>query len=153
MCGSQKLQLNNTRLIRFAGIRVRAAGAFVRVAQCSSDRTLGDSAAMLSTNSQRIGTSESEPSSSSTAWSDPDVSESHAACASLRDTSSSLLWGLGRSFNDRTIRDNLASDEPELSLPDNQFGPITVFIERGRDGWPIQICFSAPLLLADAKCG
>ena len=57
------------------------------------------------------------------------------------------------SFNDRTIRDNLASDEPELSLPDNQFGPITVFIERGRDALPIQICFSAPLLLADAKCG
>ncbi len=43
----------------------------------------------------------------------------------------------------------------ELSLPDNQFGPITVFIERGRDGCPIQIFFSAPLrlLLADAKCG
>ena len=42
-----------------------------------------------------------------------------------------LFWG--RSFNDRSIRDNLASDEPELSLPVNQFGPITVFIERGRD--------------------
>jgi hypothetical protein len=26
--------------------------------------------------------------------------------------------------------------EPELSLPDNQFVPVTVFIERGRDGWP-----------------
>ncbi len=41
----------------------------------SSDCTLRDSAAMLSTNSQRIDTSESDPSSSSTAWSDPDVSE------------------------------------------------------------------------------
>ena len=57
----------------------------------SSDCTLRDSAAMLSTNSQRIDTSESDPSSSSTAWSDPDVSESQAACATLRDTSSSLL--------------------------------------------------------------
>ena len=59
----------------------------------SSDCTLRDSAAMLSTNSQRIDTSESDPSSSSesTAWSDPDVSESQAAYATLRDTSSSLL--------------------------------------------------------------
>ena len=46
---------------------------------------------VLSTNSQRIDTSESDPSSSSTAWSDPDVSESQAAYATLRDTSSSLL--------------------------------------------------------------
>ena len=57
----------------------------------SSDCTLRDSAAMLSINLQRIDTSESEPSSSSTAWSDPDVSESQAAYATLRDTSSSLL--------------------------------------------------------------
>ena len=51
----------------------------------SSDCTLRDSAATLSTNSQRIDTSESDPSSSSTvtAWSDPDVSESQAACATL----------------------------------------------------------------------
>lgn len=46
---------------------------------------------MLSTNSQHIDASESESSPSSTAWSDPDVSESQAACATLRDTSSSLL--------------------------------------------------------------
>ena len=54
---------------------------------------------------------------------------------------------LGSSFIERGLC------KPELSLPDIQFGPVTFFIERGRDGWPIQICFSAPLLLADAKCG
>jgi hypothetical protein len=65
----------------------------------SSDRALGDSAAMLSTNSQRIGTSESEPSSSSTAWSDPDVSESQAACVTafdllqqVKETGMDLRW-------------------------------------------------------------
>jgi hypothetical protein len=83
---AKKLQLKNTLLIRCqcAGIRVRAGGPVVAP---SSDCTLRDSAAMPSTNSQRIDTSESDPSSSSTAcqWSDPDsdVSESQAACATL----------------------------------------------------------------------
>jgi hypothetical protein len=84
----QKLQLKDTLLIRFAGIRVRARES--ALVAPSFDCTLRDSAAMLSTNSQRIDTSESDPSSSSTAWSDPDVSESQAAYATLRDTSSSL---------------------------------------------------------------
>jgi hypothetical protein len=58
----------------------------------------------------------------------------------------------GSIFKCRTAQgDNVASAE---YLPDNQFGPITVFIARGAtDGWPIQICFPAPLLLADANCG
>ena len=89
MFGSQKLQLKITLLIRLAGIRVRAGGAFVRLHTAAM--SLRDSAAMLSTNSQHIDASESESSPSSTAWSDPDVSESQAACATLRDTSSSLL--------------------------------------------------------------
>ncbi len=70
----QTLQLKNTILIRFAGFQVRVVAP-------SSDCKLRDSAAMPSTNSQRIDTSESESSSSSTAWSDHDVSESQAACA------------------------------------------------------------------------
>ncbi len=69
--GSQKPQLKNTRLIRFAGIRVHADGAFVR----SHAVRLGGHA-IYCTNSQRIDSSESEPSSSSTAWSDPEVSAS-----------------------------------------------------------------------------
>ncbi len=62
----------------------------------------------------------------------------------------------GSIFDDRTTQGDITRgllSKPELSLPDNQFGPITVFIACGRDGWPIQICVSAPLLLADAKCG
>ena len=57
----------------------------------SSDCTLHDSAAKLSRKLQRTDSSVSEPSASSTAWSDPVVSESQAACTTLRDISSSLL--------------------------------------------------------------
>ncbi len=84
------IALSYNRVLQYESVSQGLESALVAP---SSDCTLRDSAAMLSTNSQHIDTSESDPSSSSTAWSDPDVSESQAACqcATLRDTSSSLL--------------------------------------------------------------